>query len=263
MSRKFFNGIDVQSQRIINVASPSTSTDAANKSYVDGLVNGLSWHPACDAATTANVTLSTGLASGQVIDGVTLATGQRVLVKNQTTGSQNGIYVVPASGAASLAADSTQGELTEQATVRIESGTVNAGLQWTLTTADPITVGTTSQTWVNSSGSTYTAGNGISITSGTIAAVATTGIVVNGSGIGIDSTVVVRKYATTVGDGTSTSIVVTHSLGTQDVHVLIYDFSGAPYAEDETDVQHTSSSQVTLVFATAPASSSLRVVVFG
>jgi hypothetical protein len=261
VARKFLNGIDVANQKVVNLASPSSATDAATKSYVDSLVNGLSWHPAVDAATTANVGLSTALASGQTIDGVTLSTGQRVLVKNQSTASQNGIYVVPSTGAASLATDSVTGELTEQSTVRVESGSVNAGTQWTLSTANPITVGTTSQTWVSTSPLSYSAGNGLALSGTTFAVNNGAGIIADGSSTRIDASVVTTKYATTIGDGSSTSITVTHNLGTRDVVVAVYDAS--TYVEYEVDVTHATTSTVTLVFATAPASSSLRAVIHG
>src|SRR5436190_10072507 len=99
------NRLDLVSQRIQNVASPSTGTDAANKNYVDGAVNGLDWKSSVRAATTATGTLATAFANGQVIDGVTLATGDRILIKNQSTGSENGIYTVNASGAPTRATD--------------------------------------------------------------------------------------------------------------------------------------------------------------
>jgi len=261
VARKFLNGIDAANQKIVNVASPSSSNDAVNKIYVDALVNGLSWHSAVDAATTANVTIATGLASGQVIDGVTLVTGQRVLVKNQSTPNQNGIYVVPSSGAASLATDSVTGELNEQSTVRVELGTVNAGSQWTLSTPNPITVGSTNQTWVSTSPLSYSAGNGLSLSGTTFAVNNGSGILADGTSTRIDTSVVTTKYSATIGDGSSTSITVTHNLGTRDVVVCVYD--ATTYVEYEVDVTHTTTSAVTLVFATAPASSSLRVVVHG
>lgn len=261
MARKFLNGIDASNQKIINLASPSASTDAVNKAYTDALVNGLSWHASADVATTTTVTIASGLAAGQIVDGVTLVAGQRVLVKNQSTASQNGIYVVPATGAATLATDSVTGELNQQATVRIELGTVNGGTQWTLSTPNPITVGTTSQTWVSTTPSTYSAGNGLSLAGTTFAVNNGSGILADGTSTRIDTSVVTTKYTATIGDGASTSITVTHNLGTRDVVVALYDVS--TYVEYEVDVTHTSTNAVTLTFATAPAASSLRVVVHG
>jgi hypothetical protein len=109
---------------------------------------------AVDVATTANVSLATGLENGDTIDGQTLVTGWRVLVKNQTTGSENGIYVVPASGAASRSADAdTSAEVTSGMSTWVRLGTTNANQEWTLSTADPITLGTTSLTFVQTGAS--------------------------------------------------------------------------------------------------------------
>src|SRR3954447_7874218 len=117
MSRRFLNGIDATSQRIINVASPSSAADATNKSYVDNLITGLSWKLDVRAATTANGTLATAYANGQVVDGVTLATGDRILIKNQTTQTENGIYTVNASGAPTRATDADATSELNNATV--------------------------------------------------------------------------------------------------------------------------------------------------
>jgi hypothetical protein len=237
------------------------STDAANKTYVDNLVNGLSWHPEVDAATTATITISTGLVAGQVIDGYTLVATNRVLVKNQSTGSQNGVYVVPPSGAPSLANDSVTGELLTQATFRVANGSVNGGTQWTLSTTGGITVGTTSLTFANTTSNTYTNGAGLSLTAGTFAVVPGNGILADGSSTRVDPSVVVRKFATTIGDGTTTSYTVTHSLGTVDVQAIAYLVStGEVY---EPDIFNTNSSTCTVVFAVAPATNTVRIVVQG
>jgi hypothetical protein len=253
----------VVNNRIINVASPSTSTDAANKSYVDNLVNGLSWKAAVQAATTTNGTLATAFAAGQVIDGYTLVAGDRILIKNQTTASQNGIYIVQSSGAPILASDSVTGELTTNATVRVNNGTVNADNSWTLTTTGTITVGTTNQTWVqsNASGTTYTAGNGLTLTGSQFNVVPGLGILADGTSTRLDPAHAVLKFASNIGDGSSTSITVTHGLNTLDVIVWLYIISTGEVVES--DIVNASTTTVTLTFATAPASASLRCVVHG
>jgi hypothetical protein len=123
------------------------ASQKATKTYVDGKVAGLSWKQAVRAATTSNHTLATAYANGQVIDGVTLATGDRVLIKNQTTASENGIYVVPASGAPTRATDADSGAELVNATVYVSEGTTNADTQWTCTNNATITVGTTALTF--------------------------------------------------------------------------------------------------------------------
>jgi hypothetical protein len=85
--------VDVASKRITNVATPSSSTDAANKAYVDNAVVGIDWKQSVQLATTVDVSLTTS-ATPLTLDGVAVAAGDRILVKNQSTGSQNGIYLV-------------------------------------------------------------------------------------------------------------------------------------------------------------------------
>lgn len=262
MARKFYNGIDAVNNRIVNLASPSTSTDAVNKSYVDNLINGLVWKNAVQAATTTAGTLATSFAAAQVIDGYTLVTNDRLLVKNQAAPADNGIYIVNATGAPTRAADGSTGELTTNATVRVNNGTINADTAWTLTTTGTITVGTTSQAWVRSdSGTPYSAGNGLSLSGNTFTATGGAGITVDGTGIHINSSVVAQKYAVNVGDGTSTSITVTHSLGTLDVIASLCIISSGEVVE--CDIINATTNTITLTFATAPASASLRCVVHG
>jgi hypothetical protein len=81
--------------------SPSSGTDVTTKTYVDDLVAGLKTRIITRVATTANINLSTDLENGDTLDGITLVTGNKILVKDQTNQTQNGIYIVPASGAAS------------------------------------------------------------------------------------------------------------------------------------------------------------------
>jgi len=269
-AKQFLSGIDNKNQKIINLADGTSATDAVTLQQLQAYVRGLSWKQAVIAASTANVTIASGLANGQTLDGVTLATGQRVLLKNQTTASENGIYVVPASGAASRANDATDAAgsadgvqtLNGGMAVYVEKGTVNADTAYVLTTDDPITVGTTALTFAAFGGSnTYTNGNGLNLSSGTfsIKLASSSGLVVDGTGLYVDSTIVVKKYAAAIGDGSSTAIVVTHNLNTRDVVVALYDATA--FNEVETDVVHTSTTTITLNFAAAPASGAYRVVV--
>lgn len=260
---KVMNGLDLQSQKIVNLADPSANTDATNKQYVDNVARGLAWKAPVRAATTANGTLATAFANGQSVDGVTLATGDRVLLKNQTTGAENGIYTVNASGAPTRAVDAdTNGELAPGTAVSVTEGTTNADKVFMIISDAAITIGTTSQTWGQlSGGTTYTGGNGISVAGSVISAVQNTGVVVNGSGIGIDTSVVARKFSANIGNGSSTSIAVTHNLGTKDVKVTV-----RTVADDShvlADVVSTDTNNVTVTFATAPASNAYRVTVIG
>ena len=144
--------------------APSSDLHAATKAYVDGVAEGLHIHASAMAATTANVALATALENGDVLDGVTLATGNRILVKNQTTTSENGIYVVQASGQPTRATDfDTALEVDSGDFVFVSGGTVNANTGW-VQTSQPATVGTDPITFSQFSGAgTYSAGNGISL----------------------------------------------------------------------------------------------------
>ena len=95
------NNVTLTGGTITGLGDPSSSSEAATKNYVDNLVTGLRTRVIARAASTANVAIATALENGDVLDGVTLATGNRVLLKDQTTTSQNGLYTVVASGAAS------------------------------------------------------------------------------------------------------------------------------------------------------------------
>ena len=97
--------IEMGTSKITGLGDPTSAQDAATKAYVDAIAEGLHVHASVVAATTANITLATDVENGDVLDGVTLVTGDRILVKNQSTASQNGIYVVAASGAPSRATD--------------------------------------------------------------------------------------------------------------------------------------------------------------
>lgn len=122
-------------------------SQAAIKNYVDNLVAGLRWKQPVRVATTANINLGVDLENGDTIDGVTLATGDRVLVKNQTAGGGrfNGIYIVQASGAALRAADADTGDELISAAVFVREGTTQADTAWVCTSNailidnDPVT----------------------------------------------------------------------------------------------------------------------------
>ena len=140
--------------KLTNLAAPTGDNDAARKIDVDQATKGLDVKLSCRAATTADLDLSTDLEAGDVIDGVTLVAGNRVLVKAQTDASQNGIYVASASGAAVRADDfDDDAEVTSGAFTFIEEGTICAQCGFVVSSADPITVGTHDINWTQFSGS--------------------------------------------------------------------------------------------------------------
>jgi hypothetical protein len=129
------------------VTAGSTDVSGAVNPLIDAKTALLSWKQPVRAATTANGTLASSFENGDTLDGVPLATGDRILVKDQTTGSENGIYVVAASGAPTRATDADSGADLLCATVRVSEGTTNADTMWACTTDAPITVGTTALVW--------------------------------------------------------------------------------------------------------------------
>lgn len=189
--------VSLNSQKITNLATPTADTDAATKAYVDAARSGLDVKVSCRAATTANITLS----GTQTIDGVALIAGDRVLVKDQSTGSANGIYVV-AAGAWSRSTDAdTDAEVHAGMFTFIEEGTVHADSGWVLSTNNPITVGSTSLTFTQFSGAgQITAGAGLTKSGNTIDAVGTANrITVGADSIDIASTYVGQTSITTLG----------------------------------------------------------------
>ena len=156
--------INMNNQKLTGLANPTGSTESANKGYVDAATSGLDPKPSCRAASTANVNIS---APGATMDGVTLAVNDRVLLKNQTTTNQNGIYVW--GGAAVIMSRAQDADVSSEVTsglfTFIEEGTVNGNTGWMLTTDNPILIDSTGLTFTQFSGAgEYTAGAGLLLT---------------------------------------------------------------------------------------------------
>jgi hypothetical protein len=192
--------VSLNGYKITNLGTPTNDTDAASKSYVDAARSGLDVKQSVRVATTANITLS----GTQTIDGVSVIAGDRVLVKDQSTASQNGIYVV-AAGAWTRATDAdSNAEVTAGMFTFVAEGTANADSGWVLTTNDTITLGTTSLAFAQFSGAgQITAGSGLTKTGNTVdvGTASTARIVVNADNI--DLATVTRTdsgsgYVTTV-----------------------------------------------------------------
>lgn len=173
----------------IRVATtPSDINDAASKSYVDATANGLDVKDSVRAATTAAGTLASDFENGDAIDGVTLATGDRILIKDQADGSENGIYTVNASGAPTRATDfDADAEVTAGAFTFVEEGTTNGDTGHVLSTNGSITVGSTSIAFTQFSGAgLLTAGTGLTKTGNTLDVIGGNGIVANANDMAID-----------------------------------------------------------------------------
>ena len=159
------SSFSMNSQKITNVATPTSDNDAANKAYVDAAITNVNIHESVVAATTGNVNLNNAVDNNKVLDGVTIKTGDRILVKNQNTASQNGIYIVASNGAPTRATDyDAAGEVSAGDFIFVENGTVNANTGW-VQTYHVVTVGTDPISFTQFSGAgTYTAGNGLTLT---------------------------------------------------------------------------------------------------
>jgi hypothetical protein len=167
--------VSMGNNRITNVSNPSQAQDAATKSYVDAVKTGLDVKDSVRVASTAAATLTTSFANGESVDGVALATGDRVLVKDQVDGSENGIYTVNASGAPTRAVDFAEAD--GGAFTFIEEGAINSDSGWVMSNDGGVTVGTTSLAFVQFSGAgSITAGTGMTKTGNTLDVVAGTGI---------------------------------------------------------------------------------------
>lgn len=189
--------VSLNAQKITGLADPVDAQDAATKAYVDAARTGLDVKASVQAATTANITLS----GTQTIDGVALSAGARVLVKNQTTASLNGIYVVASGGWARSTDADTDAEVTSGMFTFVEEGTVNDNSGFVLSTANPIVVGTTDLTFVQFSGAgSIEAGDGLTKSGNTINAVGTSNrISVTSDAIDIASGYVGQSSITTLG----------------------------------------------------------------
>lgn len=181
--------VSFNSQKITSLADPTNAQDAATKAYVDAARSGLDVKQSVRVTTTANITLS----GTQTVDGVVLVAGDRVLVKNQSTGSQNGIYVVAAGSWARATDADSDTEVTPGMFTFVEEGTDNGDSGWVLSTNSVITLGSTSLTFAQFSGAgTVAAGDGLTKDGNTLNVVTASSsrIAVNAASIDLASGVV-------------------------------------------------------------------------
>lgn len=258
--------VSLNSHKITNLTNPASAQDAATKAYVDQFVNGLNWKDSVRAASAVAGTLATDFDDGSTVGGVVVATGNRILIKNQVAGEENGIYVVAASGAPTRATDAATGPQILQAAVFVEEGTY-ADTAWILTTNGPLTIDVTSLAFAQfGAGATYTAGDGIDVTGTVISLDVPVAIIHGGTGAitaaaAKTSLGFMTRFAASVGDGAATSFNVDHNLGTLDVQVQI--FRNADGVEVIADITRSTTNRVVVAFAAIPTTNQYRVVVIG
>lgn len=291
--------VSYNGQRATNLADPAGPQDAATKAYVDAVATGLDVKASVRVATTANISLT----GTQTIDGISLDAGDRVLVKNQTTGSQNGIWVV-AAGAWSRAqdADSTA-EVTPGMFAFVEEGTSNGDSGYLLTNDGTITLGTTALTFAQFSGAgQIIAGAGLVKNGNTIDVVGTSDrITISADYIDIAATYAGQTSITTVGTigtgtwqgtpvdlahggtGATNAVGARTALGAVGKYTMPNGGTGTDTVthnlntsdvtvsiRDVASGQHvwadtyvTDANTVTVIYGSAPTASSLRITVIG
>lgn len=198
------DNLNVAGGKLVNVGTPTAATDGATKAYVDAVAAGLDWKASVRLATAAALPSNTAAGSGVgktltatangalSVDGVAVAVGNRILVKNESAGANNGIYTVTAAGDGSnpyvltRATDfDTDAEVTAGAAVFSTEGSTNAERGWVLTTDDPIVVDTTALAFAQFSAATaYTFGAGLVESGSTVSVELDTSANAQGSGSG-------------------------------------------------------------------------------
>lgn len=261
MPRKQLSNLDFNSvARIINLVDPTGAQDGATKAYVDANIEGLAWKDSARVGSVSNITVS---APGATIDGITMVSGDRLLLRAQTTGHENGLYIWNgAATAATRANDASTFPELEAAVVTVEEGT-HAGVTFRQSAVNG-TLGSTSVVWATFGTSSPSATETVQ----GIAEIATQGETDTGTDDArfvtplklAASVVASRKYNVAFGDGSATSYTITHSLNSRNVHVTVYLDSGN-FEEINCDVLHATVNTITLLFAAAPTSNQYRVFV--
>ena len=263
MSRKQLSDLDFAGvARIRNLPAPVNPDEPVRQQDLNSAVEGLAWKDSCRVASQANLNLSS---PGASIDGITMAAGDRVLVKAQTVGTENGIYIWNGAAVAmTRSLDANTSDELERAITTVEEGT-STGTSWRQSVVNFV-LGTGSVTWIQFGSSVGAA----SETSSGIAELATQAE----TDAGIDDLRIVtplklntwsnktRRAQATIGDGSSTQIDVNHNFATRDVIVQVYQASGS-YEQVNCDVSLPTLNTARLNFAGAPAANANRVVVMG
>ena len=185
--------VSMNSHKIINVADPGSDPTAATpKSYVDAVATGLTFKAAVRVASTTNVNL---VSPGTTIDTVSLNLNDRILLKDQNDPTANGIYIYAGSNSTLTRANdaNTSAEMLSGTFVLVTEGHTNAGVGYVLSTPNPISLGSTSLTFVpfSSGGGTVTAGNGVAVVGNVVSVQSASSSRIAVSGAGVDLAAVI------------------------------------------------------------------------
>ena len=196
---------------ITGLVSPTAAADATNKAYVDNAIAGLRWKSPVRVATTTNGALATAYANGQTVDGIVLVTNDRILLKDQTNGIENGIYTVNVAGAPTRTTDMAAGSSAASSSMFVTEGTTNGGKGFLCSnTTGNAVVGTNSLvfTQFNVSGSGDVVGPASATDTALVRFNSTTGKAIQDSSVLLDAsnnlTGINSLTATTLTDGTAT-----------------------------------------------------------
>lgn len=250
--------------KVTNLPNASASGDAVPFAQLKALLESNNWKDSVRVASTANINIA---APGATIDGITMVTGDRVLLKDQTTATQNGLYVWNGAAAAmTRTADADTFDELEAAVVRVEEGTSNIGTKWAQTQVNGV-IGTNNVVWVSDSGSAPAA----SETTAGIAEIATQAE----ADAGTDDVRFItplkqanwsgrkRKVSGTIGDGTSTSFNIDHNFNMREVQVEVYRNSGN-YDTVNVDITRPTVNRVTITTSpTVPTLNQFAYVIIG
>jgi hypothetical protein len=261
MAKSVLRTLDfLNSTKIINLPAGVNAGDAVNVSQLNAASEGLASKDNVRVATQANINLAS---PGATVDGITMASGDRVLVKAQTAQAENGVYIWNGAAVAmTRSLDTSTFDELESAIVPVDEGT-SAGTTWRQTAVNGV-LGTN---------------NIIFIPFGTGAAAATeasAGIAEIATQAETDtgtddvrfvtpvklatSSYASKKFNADFGDGSATSYTLTHNLGTRNVKVVVYRNSGT-FDEVDLEVQHTTTNSITLLVDTAPAANAFHAFV--
>jgi hypothetical protein len=261
-------GVDFNGQRAVNAGDASAATDLITKQQLDAAIRGLDWKYEVIAASTGNINTAS---PGTTLDGVTLSAGMqvvpnigtvtRILLKNQTTPGQNGIYDWTASGSAlTRSVDADAWSELAGSTVTVQQGTVNQDRVYRASGDETGTLGTTDPNFVQigAGGTAYTAGNGLLLTGSTFDVGVTAGLTVAADTVGIDTSIVSRIYQADCVVTTNPQSF-THGLGKRPcVHVIRLSDDVEVYPD-----KTVSTTTITIDWGAAPSAAEYRVIASG